>query len=161
MMKIHKEIKNNELYLYQNGILIYKKWLDTGYSKIFDLMAYDKYTLTSYNDVTYKNSNALIEIKAELVLKPTRDGGRKTGFISGFRPNHIFEQKSGEILQTFIGDIVFNDWPTIESGDRRAVTVRFLDSPKLYQYLQLGRVWDICEGPKLIGQAEMLSFYNT
>lgn len=107
-MVSYKKIENNELYVYQNGVLIYKKWLDTGYSKVFDLMAYDKYTLTSYNDATYKNSNCLIEVKAELVLKPTQDGGRRTGFISGYRPNHVFEQKPGEILQTFIGDIIFN-----------------------------------------------------
>jgi NAD(P)H-dependent FMN reductase len=32
-----------------NGKIIYKKWLDTGQSKIFDIMAYDKYTLMSIN----------------------------------------------------------------------------------------------------------------
>ncbi len=42
-----KETKDNELYVYMNGKLIYKKWLKTGQSKVFDLMAYDKYTLKS------------------------------------------------------------------------------------------------------------------
>ena len=45
-----KEIKGNELYVYMNGKLIYKKWLDTGASKVFDLQAYDKYTLQSIKD---------------------------------------------------------------------------------------------------------------
>lgn len=40
---------DNELYVYVylNGKLIYKKWLNTGQSKVFDLMAYDRYTLKS------------------------------------------------------------------------------------------------------------------
>ncbi|WP_396637400.1 hypothetical protein [Maribacter sp. R77961] len=43
-MAFTKETKDNELYVYMNGKLIYKKWLKTGQSKVFDVMAYDKYT---------------------------------------------------------------------------------------------------------------------
>lgn len=125
-MKTYKKIENNELYVYQNGILIYKKWLETGYSKVFDLVAYDKYTLVSYNDTTYKSANSLIVVEAELELKPTVEGGRKTGFISGFRPNHVFEHKPEEVLQTFIGDIIFNDWYTIEPGEKKMQQSDFL-----------------------------------
>ncbi len=46
-MVFTKVSRNNELYVYMNGKLIYKKWLKTGQSKVFDLMAYDKYTLKS------------------------------------------------------------------------------------------------------------------
>lgn len=46
-MAFFKEIKKDELYLYMNGKLIYKRWLKTGQSKVFDVMAYDKYTLMS------------------------------------------------------------------------------------------------------------------
>ena len=47
-MKIRKEIKDdNELYLYFNGKLIYKRWLNLGYSKVFDKMAYGKDTFVS------------------------------------------------------------------------------------------------------------------
>ena len=49
-MIFKKETKENELYVYMNGKLIYKKWLNTGQSKIFDLMAYDKYTLKSIKE---------------------------------------------------------------------------------------------------------------
>jgi len=45
-----EETKDNELYVYMNGKLIYKKWLNTGQSKIFDVMAYDKYTLKSIEE---------------------------------------------------------------------------------------------------------------
>jgi len=49
-MVFKKETKDNELYVYMNGKLIYKKWLNTGESKVFDLIAYDKYTLESINE---------------------------------------------------------------------------------------------------------------
>ncbi|WP_207515903.1 hypothetical protein [Longitalea luteola] len=90
-MAILIKIEGNELYLYMNGNLIYKRWLNTGQSKIFDIMAYDKYTLASIRDLEYENPGELISIKAILKLKSTEAGGRQTGFISGYRPNHVFE----------------------------------------------------------------------
>ena len=159
-MKIFKKIENNEFYLYLNGNLIYKKWLATGYSKVFDVMAYDKYTLVSLKDITHENPNPLILIKAELELKATNDGGRKSGIRSGFRPNHVFEYHTDQILQTYIGAINFSEWPTIEPGEKKIVTVRFLDFPTLHQYLHQGCIWQIHEGPHVIGKAKMLSFYD-
>ena len=49
-MVFKKETKDNELYIYMNGKLIYKRWLSTGQSKTFDFMAYDKYTSFSINN---------------------------------------------------------------------------------------------------------------
>ncbi|WP_282076204.1 hypothetical protein [Maribacter aquivivus] len=49
-MVFTKETKENELYVYMNDKLIYKKWLKTGQSKVFDIMAYDKYTLNSITE---------------------------------------------------------------------------------------------------------------
>lgn len=47
-MIVRKEIKNdNELYLYFNDKLIYKRWLNYGYSKVFDKIAYRKDTFVS------------------------------------------------------------------------------------------------------------------
>ena len=48
---IFKDFSENELYLFTNGKLIYKRWLDTGVSKVFDVMAYDKYTLASIKEL--------------------------------------------------------------------------------------------------------------
>ena len=42
---IHKTIINNQLYLYMNGKLIYKRWLLTGQFYVFDLISYEKQTL--------------------------------------------------------------------------------------------------------------------
>ena len=54
-MSIFKEVTvNNELYLYMNRKLIYKKWLLTGQSKVFDVMAYDKFTLKSITEESIK-----------------------------------------------------------------------------------------------------------
>ena len=44
---IYKQIIDNQLYLFMNGKLIYKKWFYTGQSLVFDIMAYDKYSLVS------------------------------------------------------------------------------------------------------------------
>ncbi len=46
-MAIYKIVIDNQLYVYMNGALIYKRWLSTGQSLVFDVMAYDKYTLLS------------------------------------------------------------------------------------------------------------------
>lgn len=50
-MAIFKKIEDQELKLYRHGRLIYKRWLDTGQSKVFDVMAYDKNTLVTIKDV--------------------------------------------------------------------------------------------------------------
>lgn len=156
-MAILKKKEGNELYLYMNGNLIYKRWLDTGQSKVFDIMAYDKYTLISIRDLEYENSGGLLPVKAKLKLKTTEDGGRQAGFISGYRPNHVFEYSDNEqLLQTYIGEIIFEGKPTIEPGEEREVTVRFLINQPIEKYLDKGRIWWIHEGPRRIGQAEII-----
>jgi hypothetical protein len=66
-MAYRKEINNDELYLYMDGRLIYKKWLRTGQSKIFDVAAYDKYTLVSINeDGKLKKRMDIADLYAEL-----------------------------------------------------------------------------------------------
>jgi len=51
---IIKVIMDRQLYLYMNGRLIYKRWLVTGQSLVFDIRPYDKYTLKSITDITNK-----------------------------------------------------------------------------------------------------------
>lgn len=156
-MAILKKIEGNELYLYMNGNLIYKRWLDTGQSKVFDIMAYDKYTLTSIRDLEYENPGELISIKAILNLKSTEEGGRQTGIISGYRPNHVFEHSdNGQLLQTFIGDIILDGKAIFEPGEEGEVTVRFLINQPIEKYLNKGRIWWIHEGDRQIGQAEII-----
>lgn len=156
-MRIFKKIENNELYLYMDGKLIYKRWLDTGQSKVFDVMAYDKYTLTSFRDWEYEGSRELISIKAKLAMKKSEDGGRITGFTSGYRPNHVFEYKdNGHLLMTFIGDIIFEDQNTIEPGETKEVIVRFLLEQPIEKYLDKGRRWWIHESARVVGEAVII-----
>jgi hypothetical protein len=51
-----KIIDNNQLYIYFNGKLIYKRWLLTGESKVFDVMPYDKNTLVSFRIITPRHN---------------------------------------------------------------------------------------------------------
>lgn len=44
---VYKEIIGNELYVWMNGKLLYKRWLKTGQSLVFDVRPYDKHTLKS------------------------------------------------------------------------------------------------------------------
>lgn len=41
-MAIYKEIKDNELYVYMNGKLTYKRWINQNTSVTFDIMPYRK-----------------------------------------------------------------------------------------------------------------------
>ncbi len=52
-----KVIRGNELYLYNGkGQLIYKRWINHGYSMVMDVMAYGKDTLVSITEKgTIKN----------------------------------------------------------------------------------------------------------
>ena len=53
-----KEIHGNELYLYNaKGELIFKRWLNHGYSVVMDIMTYGKDTLVSITDEGVKHNN--------------------------------------------------------------------------------------------------------
>ena len=56
----------------------------------------------------------------------TKDGGRKTGFKSGYRPDHLFEIANNiKKLYAYMGDIQFDNQELIYSGEKKVVTVRF------------------------------------
>ncbi|WPV00885.1 hypothetical protein SNE26_03785 [Mucilaginibacter sp. cycad4] len=158
-MLIHKEIRGDELYLYMNGKLIYKRWLGTGASKVFDVIAYNKNTLVSIKDPEQQEKRELISVSALLKLKATADGGRRTGILSGYRPDHVFEYPENDgILEAYMGDITWYSGIAIEPGEEKVVTVRFLLRPQIGQYLSVGRKWRIHEGPICIGEAKIIDF---
>ena len=159
-MLITKEIsKDNELYLYMNGKLIYKRWLDTGQSKVFDVMAYDKYTYASYTDLDIKNSPYLINVKAKIRFRTTDEGGRMNGIKSGYRSNHVFEyNENGELKEAFMGDLQFEGNGFLELGKEYKVMVRFPLVQKIERFMDKGRKWWIHEGPRKVGEAEIIEF---
>lgn len=159
-MAVEKIITDdNELYLYMNGNLIYKRWLKTGQSKIFDVMAYDKYTYLSVKDIELKG-NELICVKAKITMKTTEDGGRNTAIKTGYRPNHVFKQIDGKWEQSYMGYICFDDSEFIYPGETRIVTVKFLACMPIETNLNIGRTWYIYEGANLVGSGEILDFIN-
>lgn len=144
----------NELHLYINSKPVYKRKLDTNELEIFDSAAYEKYGLASKEELLAVNG--MLIVKAKIRLTSTKNGGRKTGIISGYRPNHVFEYTSeGKLQRTYIGDINF-EGENLMPGEERITTVRFLLVKELEQYLTKGRKWWLHEGPKIIGEAEVL-----
>ena len=99
----------------------------------------------------------LIVIKAKVSLKSSEDGGRKSGFKSGYRPNHVFEMPDNlKMLTTYIGDISFDGQEVIMPGETKEVTVRFLKTPEVEKYIKVGQKWFINEGARTVGFGEIL-----
>ncbi len=69
----------------------------------------------------------------------------------------MFEyDRDGGFFQTFIGDIIFDGQSTIEPGETKDVTVRFLLNQPIEKYLNNCRKWWLYEGPVLIAEAEII-----
>ena len=99
----------------------------------------------------------LIIVKAKITMKTTEDGGRISGFKSGYRPNHVFELPDNlKNLRTYIGDIRFDDQQLIEPGETKIVTVRFLKNPEIEKYINVGQKWFINEAARTLGFGEIL-----
>lgn len=102
-------------------------------------------------------TDELIVVRAKVSMKTTEDGGRKSGFKSGYRPNHVFELPVDlKNLQTYIGDIQFDDQELIEPGETKIVTVRFLKIPQIEKYIKVGQKWFINEAARTLGFGEIL-----
>lgn len=102
----------------------------------------------------------LIIVKAKITMKKTKEGGRKFGFTSGYRPNHVFELPDElKNLKTYIGDIQFEDQEFIKPGETKVVIVRFLKVPEVKKYIQVGRKWFINEASETLGFGEILEIY--
>jgi translation elongation factor EF-Tu-like GTPase len=137
--------------------LIYKKWLDTGASKVFDVMAYDKYSvISSRTQPEFVDTKGTVNVKAKLRLKTTAEGGRQKGIHSGYRPNHVFEYVDGEMKAAYMGQIEFDGTEMLPLGEERIVLVRFLFQIPIEEYLTIGRKWWIHEGGRQVGEAEII-----
>jgi translation elongation factor EF-Tu-like GTPase len=102
-------------------------------------------------------TNDLIIVKAKVTMKTTAEGGRQHGFKSGYRPNHVFELPDDlRNLNTYIGEILFDDQELIEPGKTKIVIVRFLKTPQVEKYINVGQKWYINEGARTVGLGEIL-----
>lgn len=101
--------------------------------------------------------NDLIIIKAKIYLLKPEEGGRTTAIYSGYRPNHVFEKPNdSKNIQTYIGDIQFDDQDSIQPGETKTVTVRFLRNTVVEQFIKVGQKWFINEGTRLIAEGEII-----
>jgi translation elongation factor EF-Tu-like GTPase len=92
-----------------------------------------------------------------LTLFSKEEDGRETPIGNGYRPNHVFEyEEDGALKYTFIGDFQFGENNLLEPGTTQSVTARFLTHQPIEQYLNIGQKWWIHEGPRKIGEAEMI-----
>lgn len=105
--------------------------------------------------------NDLIIIKASISMKKTEDGGRKSRFLSGYRPNHVFEMPADlSKLKTYIGDIQFEGQELFYPGETKIITVRFLRQPAVEKYIRVGQKWFINEGTRTLGFGEVLEILS-
>ncbi len=106
-------------------------------------------------------SSDVINIKAKLTLYSTENGGRITGIGTGYRPNHVMEYlpNSNDFPTTYIGQIDFEK-ERINPGETENVKVIFLKHQNIEELLEKGRIWWIHEGPRKIGEAEVLEIYE-
>ena len=106
-----------------------------------------------FSDMT----NDLIIVRASISMKKTEDGGRKSGFSSGYRPNHVFEMPADlSKLKTYVGDIQFEGQELFYPGETKIVTVRFLRQPVVEKYMRVGQKWFINEAARTLGFGEIL-----
>ena len=102
-------------------------------------------------------TNDLIIVKAKITMITKQEGGRQSGFKSGYRPNHVFELPTDLInLKTYIGDIQFDGQELIAPGETKIATVRFLKIGEIEKYINVGQKWLINEGAKTVGFGEIL-----
>jgi len=106
-------------------------------------------------------NNDLIIVTARISMKKTEEGGRKSGIASGYRPNHVFEMPEDlKWLTAFPGDIRLDDQESIEPGETKIVTVRFIRMPPMEKYMKVGQKWFINEGPTTVGFGEILEVHS-
>jgi len=102
-------------------------------------------------------TNDLIIVKANIYLLTPAEGGRTTGITSGYRPNHVFEKPHDiKDVHAYIGDIQFDEHDSIQPGQTKTVTVRFLRNPIVKQYIKVGQKWFIYEVPRLVAEGEII-----
>ena len=102
----------------------------------------------------------MISVKAKMkVLLPEEGGKRKSGIKSGYRPNHVFEQKSDKPFFTFMGVIAFEEPDIIFPGEEKVVVVNFIAAEEIRSYINVGRKWWIYEVPHLIAEAEIIEIF--
>jgi hypothetical protein len=126
-----KKIEGDELYLYMNGKVIYKRWLKTGHSKVFDLMAYDKYTLLSITegdiDIQPEVIDYLFSHYTHLMTLAEKDAHRNFKLDARLQSNpptskeYMSGMYSLQIYSLAVKELMINGWDTFRLNWTRRV----------------------------------------
>ena len=96
----------------------------------------------------------MIRVRARVHAAATAQGGRRSPFSSGYRPNHNFG--GSDMVLAYMGQVIVPGGGAICPGESGEVTVEFINAPGLAELLTIGRVWQIQEGPRPIASAQIL-----
>lgn len=102
----------------------------------------------------HNDGKPTLVIRASISFLSTAEGGRKVGFLSGYKPNHNFGLPGG--MEFYIGEITFESKQMIHPGETCDAIVRFIPSTGLREKLHPGKTWLIQEGPKLVATGKVL-----
>lgn len=100
-------------------------------------------------------SSITYSFKAYLTLLPTKDGGRKTGIMDGYRPNFSFNTK-----KMYCGIIALKADKEIKPGTSDAADIHLLSAETIPKELSKGDTFSIKEGNHNIGSGQIISVYN-
>ncbi len=96
------------------------------------------------------------DIIAETKYFKTEEGGRQHYAASGFRPHVKF---AGKKMST-TGEQIFIDKDNVFPGETIKAEIRILSVDAFATYLYSGQKFDICEGPHIIGQGQIIEVVN-
>ena len=103
---IRKEVIGNELYLWIGDKLIYKRWMNTGQSATFDVMAYDKNTYMSIRDKGSFDQNDWNHLH-DVVLDATGDSLGRDSLYEFFE--NLTEELQKEAVEYGMNDTCWRD----------------------------------------------------
>ncbi|RMF07309.1 MAG: hypothetical protein D6773_03670 [Alphaproteobacteria bacterium] len=93
----------------------------------------------------------MLDVFARIKLLPTADGGRRSSVRTGYRPNIRF----GDLYTD--GSFTFVDREEALPGDECEARLTFVNPSYVSDYLQVGSRFDITEGPRKVGEGQILS----
>jgi len=93
----------------------------------------------------------MLDLIARIRLLPTAEGGRKSFVRTGYRPNIRF----GDLYTD--GSFTFVDREEAQPGDEFEARLTLVNPSYVSDYLQVGSHFDITEGPRRVGEGQILS----
>jgi hypothetical protein len=102
------------------------------------------------------NTSGVFTAKAWVCLDAKQMFGHE-GWRTGVRPNHRIPGRGNEM---FMGMLTFSDREWLRPGQCAEATVRFMVMPADVPLFVPGFWWELCEGPHVVGRAEVLELLD-